>query len=56
MHRAPGSRSFAVMLAACGDEVPGIDTSCRAPMSIAIFTREARYLHASTPIAATLGD
>jgi type 1 glutamine amidotransferase len=64
MHRAPAWPSLArmlalvlaPMLAACGDDVPGIDTSCRAPMSIAIFTRETLYFHASTPIAAaTLG-
>lgn len=57
MHRAPAWLPFApalaLALAACGDDAPPPDR-CGAPMSIAIFTRETLYFHASTPVAAAV--
>lgn len=40
--------------AACGDDAVPPDTSCRAPLSILVFTRETLYFHPSTPIAAAV--
>jgi cytochrome c len=54
MLRALALLPLASMVAACGDDAPVPDTSCRAPLSIAVFTRETLFFHPSTPLAAAV--